>query len=119
MPLTNQIWRVAYLSVHFSVTAVLPRLWELLLILSSRKCFHLVSCEKYDCPLMSFYYLHFSEARVAEIYSHKLAGCGCLKRCQLSCRYFYLQKIGYSGFDQLEFCVEFSPLTFKNWVLVR
>lgn len=119
MPLTNQVWRVAYLSVYFSVTAFLLRLWELLLILSSRKCFHLVHCENYGCPLMSFYYLHFAEARVAEIYSHKLVGCGCLKCSQLSCRYFYLQKIGYSRFDHLEFRVEFFPLIFKNRVLVR
>lgn len=114
---TNQTWkRIAYLWVYFSVTAVLIRPWELLLILSTQKCFHLVSCENYGCPLMNFHYLHFSKAWVVKIYSHKPAGCGCFKHCWLSCRYIYMQKTGYSGFDQLEYHIEFFPLIFKNWI---
>lgn len=121
MSLTNQTWRwIAYLfGVYFSVTAILIRPWELLLISSSQKCFHVVSCENYGSLLMSFHYLHFSKAGVAGIYSHKPAGCGCFKCCQLSRRCIYFQKRVYSGFDQLECHVGFFPLIFKNFVLVR
>lgn len=56
------------------MTDVLVRPWELLLILSSQKYFHLVSCENYGSPLMSFHYLHFSKAEVAGFTATNLKG---------------------------------------------
>jgi hypothetical protein len=83
MPLTNQTWeRIAYLfvSVFLSDSCSYKALGAA--ILSSQKCFLLVSCESYGNLSMSFLYLHFSKAGAAEIYSHKPAGCGCFKSCQ-------------------------------------
>lgn len=56
------------------MTAGPIRPWELLLILSSQKCFLLVSCENYGNLLMSFLYLHFSKAERLKFIAISLQG---------------------------------------------